>query len=372
MDLRLSIGKMFCMQFKDKIDRNESYEEYFNSFTKEKIENIYKAIISIEGDSELLGRLISLSIHPKKVIVEDFKNNVEDIYKTIFYNCYEDFLNQMSIFLDNYKNDILELDLSNLSCSLRFIEFINFYCIAKVNYLKSKNKLIIYSPLELRKVISKIIKDKKIKNNCRNNSKFQFNINSLLAVYGVMPVKELCIIYSNIYNSISVDEMLDKIIINRAFDDDIGLVSIDNNYVVYNSGFEDEDHALSFYYSIRDDLDYKIYNKDEYEEIYSGFYHHRFSEFDKLYEFLVTVFNMSEDEFAYFDDIFVLDYLFSYQIDSKKAKENLNSNLDSYFEKLKIADKAFICSTILSIAKNYPNFNYKGYSYNDIKKKGNL
>ena len=43
------------------------------------------------------------------------------------------------------------------------------------------------------------------------------------------------------------------------------------------------------------------------------------------------------------------------------VQERLNPELN-------IIDKSFICKTILAIAKNYPNYNYRGYSYNEAMK----
>ena len=76
---------------------------------------------------------------------------------------------------------------------------------------------------------------------------------------------------------------------------------------------------------------------------------------------------MDEEEIYEFDDTIILDYMFSYQFDAETAKSNLNVNLDKLFGKMDISDKAFISSTILSLAKKYPNFNFKGYSFNDYK-----
>ena len=79
--------------------------------------------------------------------------------------------------------------------------------------------------------------------------------------------------------------------------------------------------------------------------------------------------NNRADEIYDFDDMFVLDYIFSYQLDANIAKKNLSNNLDKLFMGLNISDKAYISKVILSIAENYPNFNYKGHTYNEIKNK---
>ena len=73
-----------------------------------------------------------------------------------------------------------------------------------------------------------------------------------------------------------------------------------------------------------------------------------------------------------FDQMFTLDYLYSYQIDSNEAKRKLDFNLKKDFSDLNIMDKSFICKSILDIARDYPNFNYRGYSYNEARKEFNI
>lgn len=162
---------------------------------------------------------------------------------------------------------------------------------------------------------------------------------------------------------------MDKIIINRAFDDDINLVKMDKDYLVYGVSFDDDDEAFSFYYSLPDGLNYRIYKKEEYESIMEGTYHHRFNEYYDLCNFLNNEFNMNDSDINVFDDSCVLDYMFAYQLDPDTAKNNLNINLDKYFGKIEFNDKAFICSTIYKLAKNYPSFNFKGHCYNEINEK---
>lgn len=86
-----------------------------------------------------------------------------------------------------------------------------------------------------------------------------------------------------------------------------------------------------------------------------------------LCEFLAIDFKMSNEEIDDFDDMMILDYMFSYQKDPDKAKHNLDVNLAKWFKTLNFGDKAYICNTIKRIARNYPSFNYKGYSYNEIE-----
>ncbi len=368
MDINKSIIEMFCEGFKDKINENEDFNEFVSSFTKEQIEKIYKLDATINDNSEELGHIWSLSTHPKKVIVEDFKKNIKEIYSNILMNSPEYIIDQLEHYLKIYKNELLIIDTSSLKLSLHFIEFLHNYNLAKVKYLKSDNKLYIYTPLELRKVLNEILKNKTLKIKCKENSKYKRNIHNIIATYGILSIKELSKIYNKIYDKTDPREITNRIITNYAFDSEISLVSTDEGYLAYGVGFEDEDDALSFYYSLPENINYKIYTKEEYEEIGEGTYHQKFEEFNKIYLFLENIFDMDEEEIYKFDDTFVLDYMFTYQMDSDAAKRNLSINLNKIFGEMNISDRVFLSRTILSLAKKYPNFNYKGYSFNDYNK----
>ena len=128
------------------------------------------------------------------------------------------------------------------------------------------------------------------------------------------------------------------------------------------------DTAKEFYNSLDKDIDYKIYKKNELEEIGECTYHFDFDVFSSLYAFLSLKFNMSEDDIFQFDEVFINDYIYSYQVDHDKAEENLNNNLEKLFGKLDIRSKKVITTAILNIARKYPDFKYKGNTYYDIEK----
>ncbi len=363
------IKELFCENFKDKINEDENYDDYISSFKKEKLEKVYKIVAVMENDNDKLAHILSLSTHPKKVIVEDFKKNIKKIYSTLLKNSNEDILKQTEMFLKLYKSKTMVLNLFDLKFSLHFIEFLNNYNLAKIKYINNQKNLYIYTPLELRNILKDIIKDSTIKKKCKENTNYKNNIHNIISAYGIISIDKFSEIYNAIYEKTNTHTILNKIIINHAFDEEINLAHTDKGYLVYNNGFEDECEALTFYYSLSEKINYKIFTKEEYEELGEGYYHQKYKEYAKLCEYLETEFDMSEEEIYYFDENFILDYMFSYQIDSDIAKKNLSNNLNKEFGKLNINDKSFISSTILSLAKKYPNFNYKGYSYNEIKDK---
>ena len=366
-DIEEKILDFFCLQFNDKLKSNESYEEYISSFKKDELERLLKINAVILDDNSKLTRVISVSNHKKNNVVEEFKKTIKEIYTTILKNVDVDVIMQLEKYLKTYKKDIFEYNLRNGYFSLYFIELLNTNCIAKVKYSKSDNKLYLYTPVEIRDILKEILKDKSIKKISKENKICKSNLYNLMSTYGVITLDKLLEIYNQVYKKISRDELYDLIMLCGIFDGDIRIAKIDDGYLVYTMAFEDDDCALEFYYSITDDLNYKIYTKEEYDEIGEGTYHHNFEEFGKLDCFLQFKLEMPDEVSYMFDEMFTLDYLYSYQIDNNEAKRNLDINLKKDFSELNIIDKSFICKTILAIAKNYPNYNYRGYSYNEAR-----
>lgn len=364
-DIKQIIREMYCENFKDKIDENISYKDYFNSFTKKKIEGLIKAY-SIFDNNKAFPELIILSVQKKNAALNYFIENIKKIYTSILKSLDNTLLKQLSIYVKNNKKNVIEIKLENLQYSLKFINFLNNNCIAKVKYLKKEKKLFIYTPIELKNVIKDILKDNTITRISKENSIINKRLYNLLSTYGVIPLKDLIKIYNKIYDKIDQQTMFNKIFIYRINMDDINIALYEDGYLIYNDSFENEDDAFSFFYSLPQSIDYKLYKKEEYEEIGDGIFHQSLKSFDELYNYLYDNLQMNQNDIIEFDDNFILDYMYSYQVDSELAKKNLNSKLNKNFKDMEFDDKIFLSRAILSLAKNYPNFVYKGYSYNEI------
>lgn len=366
-DVERAITEMFLTQFKDTIRENQNYDEYISSFTKKQLERLLKINAVIDSDTSKLAHVLSISFHKKYIVIEEFINQAKEIYTKVLKNVDESILQQFEIFLKQYDNNVLELDLQNFKYSLHFIEILNVNCIAHVKYLSKEQKLYLFTPIEIRNILKEILKDKNLKKENKKTSICVKNIFNLIATYGVISIKELNEIYNQIYGKMEEQTLIKQLLINELFDDKIKLIHTDDGYLAYGIEFEDEDEVLGFFYSLPSDLDYKIYTKDEYSQIGEGTYHHNFNEFENLLDFLELNFNMSKEEIYHFDGMFILDYIYSYQLNDNIAKGNLKSNLEKQYKLLNIHDKLFISKSILSIARCYPNFNYKGHSYNEVK-----
>jgi len=361
MNINIDIANMFYENYNDKIIRDANIDEYISSFKKTELERLYELASVIDNDTEEFSHAISLSLHPKKVIKEDFIKNIEKIYHALIKNTDTNTLKQLEVFLKLYKEDLLVLDTGDNRLSIMFFEFLRNFNLAKIKYEKKERLLYIYTPYELRNILKKIVKDKKVKKQCMENTIFKDNIHNIMSAYGVLPLDKFLSIYNNAYGKTNKRKIINRIIVNRAFDEEISIALGDDTFI-YIHAFDNEDDALGFYYSLPEDLEYKKFSALEYGELGDGVYHHKFEEYGKLVEFLKYELDMNEDDVFYFDESYILDYMYSYQLDAEEAKKNLNSKLNNEFNFLILKDKIFITSTILSLAKKYPNFNYKGYS----------
>ena len=354
--------------FKDKIGKEEKEEDYYNFFKKEQLERLFKINAVIKNDSKELAKIALLGTKPKKEVVEEFKKEKKKIYANLL-KCIDDsILSQLNYYLKAYQDNLLVIAENRLKVSLHFVDFLNENCLAKVNYSVSKKILTFYTPLELRKEIEELLKDKKIKKYSRENTIINGNLHNLISTYGIIPLKNLNIIYNRIYGKIKEEKLFDSILLNNIIDDNIRLVPLEDDYLAYGLGFDEEDDVFTFYYQQEETLNYKEFNIEEYEKIGEGTYHNDFKEYKELCKFLEKRLHLDEIELNEFNENFILDYIYSYELDEEIAKKNLKRNLSKMYKDLKPKDATYISKEILSIARNYPNFLWKGYSYNEIKK----
>ena len=360
------IRKEILSFFNDKISIKE---DYYNSYKKEQLIRLFKLYALAEDNNKELNKAIILSDKNKKEVIEEFKKNRKKLYNNIIKCSDESTIYQLEYYLKKYKKEILEIEEDKLTLSLYFIDFLHANCLAKVNYSKSKRIITFYTPKEILKELENIIKNKKIKKIIKDNTKARNNIRSLLSPYGIISLKDLITIYEKIYHKIKEDDLIEIIIKNTVVDDDLVLSLVEDDYLIYTPVFENEEEALTFYNSLDKKLDYKIFNKKEYEELREGSYHTNYKEYQDIINYLETKTNLDENEIMEFDEDIILDYLYSSQKDEKTAKKNLKNNMPKIYGKLKSKDKTYITKQLEELSKYFPKFNYKGYSNNEINNK---
>lgn len=365
-ELRDAIINEIFKDFKDDIIQNESLEHFLNSFTHKKLLDVIKLSSIVNDDKVLLSKSLSLGTTKKNKTVEYMVENYEEIYNSMLKIFNDDFYFLMKKYIKECSNGYLKLYLYDMEYSLGFIMKIREFKIGKVNC--NKNEIDIYIPKEILKIISNIINDKSIMKKIKRNTKIRYNIDSLISTYGVLKLEKLHEIYGNTFLNISIEEMLNIIMLSVIINSEVNILEYDEEYYIYSSSFEDEDSALDFYESLDDKIDYKMFSKKDLNALSEGDYYCKSSSYVDLMDFLYDMFNFEEDGIEEFERLYILDYMFSFRIDEQEAKTKLNNNLIKKILDIDLVDRAIILKKVNNVAKDYPLYKYKGYSKNEIEK----
>ncbi len=350
--------KMFLKEYKDDY-KKLNYKDFVSNMDDVTIGRILMLSSTLSNDDKKFEMVTKES---RKILEKELLKNTKSIYSNIFLYT-NSFIFELSEFLEK---DIYDIKINEFEYSLDFLQKIILFGIGYIKY--KKNIISIFIPEELKDILKKIINDNKLIKNIENNNKIIHNVNNLLSVYGVLEYNKLIEIYEGIYKK-KISNLLELITKNSVVEEEINFYKDKDTYIIYNEpSFKDLNHVKEFYESLDKNIDYKMYNKSDLEEIGECTYHYNFEEFNSLFAFLSLKFNMSEDDIFQFDEVFINDYIYLYQIDHDKANEKLNSNLDKTFGKLDTRSKKIITSGILGIARKYPDFKYKGNNYYDIEK----
>lgn len=339
--------------------REENYKEFVSNMDEETIRRILMISFTMNNDNNKFE--IASKSFRKKLEKELLKNTYE-VYSNLFLYT-NNFIFELKKLLDN---NIYMIKIADFDYSIDFLQKIILF---GIGYIKCKKDIIsIFIPNEEKEILKSIVNNKKLIKNVENNNIIIHNVNNLLSVYGIIEYSKLNELYGKIYKK-SISNLLEIITKNSVVEEEINFYKDKDHYIIYNEpAFKDLKHAREFYNSLDSAIDYKLYKKHEYEEIGECTYHFEFEEFNSLYAFLSIKFNMSEDDIFEFDEVFVSDYIYSYQVDHEQAISNLENNLFKIFGKLDNRSKKIIMSSILNIARKYPDFKYKGNTYYDIEK----
>lgn len=215
-------------------------------------------------------------------------------------------------------------------------------------------------------MVQNIIREKDFLNKREYISSIYNYTTMILKAYGVLSVDKLHEIMNLVFIEIDQEELITILRMVVLLHNNIHLFENEEICLITDTSFENEDKAYTFYCSL-DEGDYKIFTKEEYEELEDGIYHQKFEVYDELIEYLNIDMDLDSEELVSFEHWFILDYLNSYQQDIDQANKNLMINLNKTFPNLKIQDKAIIKRKLSNLGKLYPIYNLKGYAIDEDK-----
>ena len=364
-DLRIGIFKIFFEDKCDDIKKGEKLEEFYNSFDKKELHDILARYVLIRDDLFLLDEVPMGDEFDKKEIVNYLLNNYMDIYRAVFSIYSDEFIFQWKMLLK--KKGYCKVNiLDGLDYSISFIDKLDKFKLAKINYDSNTDILEFLVPSELLNMVKKLLNDKELMTKRERISQIISSVSMVLNVYGVLSLEKLCEVINNVFEEVDMEELFSILRMVTVIDDRVIFVEDDDINLVAISDFENADDIYEFYNSLEEG-DYKLFAKEQYLEIKKGIYHHKFKVYEELVDYLLENTSLMEEELDLFDEFIILDYLESSKSDIEVANKNLMSKFKESFSQFTLQDRIIIKKKLSDLAKLYPNFYLKGSAINEDK-----
>lgn len=358
------IVNIWFSECKDKINKNESLEQYYSSFKKKELQQILGNYILIKDDVSILEKVPYNEKNTKEEMIDYLLNNLKEIYKTIFYTMDDNQILQWKKLIKNkgYQK------INSLEYSINFLNNLKRFKTAKINY-DVKNKTIEFCvPKDLLILVKKLINDPNFNKEREYINKIAFTIKMLLKPYGILTIKKLTEIINKTFFNIDEEEVENILRMITVTDNELNIIEHGEEILVTRINYEDIDEIIAFYESMAEG-EYKIFTKDEYLILENDIYHCQFQEYNDLLEYLCFALDLNSEEQENFEEWFILDYLNSYQLDEDIANKNLIINLEKSYPNISFQTKATLKKKISNLAKLYPKYNLKGYSVKEKSQK---
>lgn len=333
MNIQEMISNEILTQFKDKINKNESIDDYYNSFTKKQL--LY--LISPYCINKNIGEFLLLKTKQKKEIIKYILNNLKDVYKYALLNLTEKSSNAVKNILT--KNDCNETMINYLICHNALL--------FKLNY--TNNCLDSYIPLDLSVIIINLLSESSIKEAIKRNTKIMNNFELLLNVYGILEINDYIDINNKVFKEkINIDDIFNIILMAHTNERDLSIMDYEDTKLIYKEFLDEEDKFYEFYQSLDDSLDYKIYTAKEYEDIYNFKYFYQLKEYKDIINYMNKEYYIDDEE--YLKEFFIDDTIY-YLMDSK---EKLNDILE---DKLYVLCESVTKKQIKTLEKMFEELN---------------
>lgn len=308
------------------------YEKYLNELTDNEILNILK-------DYHLLCDIYKIT---KGIDIET--KSREDIIQYLIDNL-EKYLQMFITMLDTKDFNTLKNILDE-----RKINMLNEQVL--LNYLQEKKILFLKEDLEIPsdifKIIKKAYKNKQLKKQQNANNRIYLISQGLVIAYGVMTK---------------------KILVDCLKEDSLAKI---NYYYKKNYHFENEIiivNTLTNEERINKYLDNTLYKEFSNKELISltlATYHHHFKSFKKLIKLLKANYIFKEQNIKFIDTEIIIPYLYNSTSAEEKSLADLTTKVIDLFEFDNDKLKNKIIAVIKNIKNDFPLWEYRGFSKNEV------
>ena len=302
----------------DKINKDESIKDYFLTMKDDEIKKLsYLVSEELEEDIDIENK--------KENLVNYIIDNLDALVKGILKYCDDSTFDKFTK-LPNY----IEYNTEEEILYIIDLFFLNVFHIAKTNYNKKKDTITVFIHKEVKDLLNKYTKDKEIKKINKTYNKIYDTIEYILDTYGVISLDILEEIINRNYPNFSNYDILNILLLKSIADEGLNLYMYEDNLILIgNAEFYDKDFARKFYDKVDN---YKVYNKDMYESVYSFKYISNTKGYNKLIKYLFEELNIIITRDIEFNENIVRDYLYQAQTSIKTADEYYYNKIDCIYE----------------------------------------
>lgn len=332
---------------------NETLKEYLTSLKNDELTKLAIIQVFVDKDYTNLFKVKSLNNKPKKYIVEYITENLNKILESYLKIINDVELQQLKFIIDNNGKKISFIE---KPISIHFINFLKLFSLAKVEYDKKNESIKFFMPKEFIEILENSLNNKELlKINKYNNKIFNYS-EMVINTYGIITLKKLHEIFESQMFKIDIDE-LNYIIQSKSFFEETHIYLYNDEILLCNCEFEDEDYALNFYKEQK--MNYRIFGKKDYELINEGLYADKLKSYKKFINYLCKNYMGIDKDIDFIKEMIVNDYLYSAQICIEEADNNFKNNMEKIIE----VDKKTLDELLVlmkKIYKDYPKWLKRG------------
>lgn len=332
--------------------KGETLDDYFSTYKRSQLMQCALIPFLIEHSEQDIYNAHLVAKKTKKDVIEYVKENLEHIVNSYLKIFSQPEIKQLNkILKENKTYKVYEMPFT-----LSFINNIKMICMAKMEYNKPNNTITTYIPEEIKTIMLKGLKDKKLmKTNQRYHEIYSTCI-EIIDTYGIIELSALHQIFEKEVYKIDIEE-LQNIITSKSLLDDFSIHKVNDKYIICNVDFIELKTALDFYR--KQTGEYKIFTKKEYHQIYEGKFIETLKPYKELVKYLCDNYEGIEEEMEYIKEFIILDYMFTSQISPNKADEDFINKITDILETDKKENEK-IKTMMHNIFAEYPKWLKRG------------
>lgn len=322
------------------IKGENNYKEYLGNYNKTRLGELvtdYHELCAIYGSE------ITKNIEKKKKndIIEYLNSNLNNFLmfwiKTIDNTDYQKLKELLTSKKKSKKNLVNDNE-----------EFINMLIEKGILFVKEDIEI----PKDVYNILKELITNKEIISYRKKNSSLFDISNGLMVAYGVMDAKS----YRKIISSFTDNALLK---INYYYKKDY---IVDTKKVVSNK-LQNKKRITKYLKA----TDYKEFSNKDLQELGVCTYHHNMKSYKKLIKMLKNNYVFKNSDIMYLDRTVVIPYLYNSLNEEEIANKNLEETVLNLFEFKGDKLKNKIFKHLKEIRKEFPIWEYRGYSINEVK-----